>query len=149
MGGAFGVSGTEGFIVSGSEDGTILFWDAQNKNVVQRVTGHEGVVLWVDTCPETPGTIASGGLDGTVRIWVDVEHEETIGALNLEDENAIESHYDNQENEVDMGGVRTDEVKFENGAYEFEHDTPKEDMSIDGDRSSDKERPSPDDVMID
>jgi COMPASS component SWD3 len=148
LGGAFGVSGTEGFMVSGSEDGDILFWDAQNKNVVQRVSGHEGVVLWVDTCPGTTGMIASGGLDGTVRVWVDTENEETIGALKLEDdtlENGYAHHGSHDGvNDDGMGGGN-----FENGAYGFEHDTPRDDMSIGGGRSSDKERQSPDAIMRD
>ena len=76
LGGAFGVGGTEGFIVSGSEDGNLVFWDVRTKDMVQKVSGHEGVVLWVDTSPGVGGKVVSGGLDGTVRIWVDVNEDE-------------------------------------------------------------------------
>ncbi|EPE26150.1 WD40 repeat-like protein [Glarea lozoyensis ATCC 20868] len=148
LGGAFGVSGTDGFIVSGSEDGDIVFWDAQNKNVVQRVSGHEGVVLWVDTCPGATGMIASGGLDGTVRIWVDTDEEETIGALKLEDEAAVNG-YALDINEAGVNGDGMGGVTYENGAFGFEHDTPRDDMSVDGGGSSDKEQPGSDTVMRD
>ena len=82
LGGAFGVGGTEGFIVSGSEDGDLVFWDVKTKDMVQKVSGHEGVVLWVDTSPTVGGKVVSGGLDGTVRIWVDVNEDEEDGGMN-------------------------------------------------------------------
>lgn len=73
------MAGSEAFIASGSENGEILFWDVKSKEIVQRVSGHEGVVIWVDTCPGQSGTLVSGGLDGTVRIWVDVNEDEDEG----------------------------------------------------------------------
>ncbi|PMD18079.1 prolyl oligopeptidase-like protein [Hyaloscypha hepaticicola] len=82
LGGAFGVGGTEGFIVSGSEDGDMVFWDVKTKDMVQKVSGHEGVVLWVDTCPGVSGKVVSGGLDGTVRIWVDVNEDQESNGVN-------------------------------------------------------------------
>lgn len=66
--GAFGIHQDEGFIVSGSEEGTIFIWDVTSKKVLQRLEGHEGVVLSVDTQPEG-NWLVSGGLDRTVRIW--------------------------------------------------------------------------------
>lgn len=72
LGGSFGVYGSQdypfAFIVSGSEDGSIWFWDVKTKTVLQRLEGHEGVVLGVDTHPSAP-VIVSGGADRTVRIW--------------------------------------------------------------------------------
>lgn len=56
------------FITSGSEDGSILLWDVVTKQVVQRLTGHEGVTLAVDTHP-TAKMIVSCGMDKTIRIW--------------------------------------------------------------------------------
>ena len=128
LGGAFGVGGSEGFITSGSEDGDILFWDVRNKEVVQRVSGHEGAVCWVDTWPGSNGTIVSGGLDGTVRIWVDVnEDEEGVGGLNglkIEQENS---------DDVDMDGVKV-EPGDGDGVPRYD-DTPRDDMSVNGDRT--------------
>ena len=72
--GAFGVyGGCEGteqraFVASGSEDGNLLCWDVQSKEVLQRIDGHEGVVLGVDTCSKA-GIMVSGGIDKTVRVW--------------------------------------------------------------------------------
>lgn len=102
MGGAFGVRGTEGFIVSGSENGDIVFWDVTTKEVVQRAVGHKGVVSWVDTHP-TNGSIVSGGLDGTVRIWVDVDEDADglngVNGLHLEDSNG-DAYMDDTQPEV-------------------------------------------------
>jgi COMPASS component SWD3 len=141
LGGAFGVGGTDGFIVSGSEDGDILFWDVQNKKVVQRVGGHEGVVCWVDTCPGRNGTIASGGLDGTVRIWVDVENDLGVDNLNLEDEE--QNGYARRDSvAADMVGV-----KIENGEDGY-NDTPRDDMSVDGEERG-VEEPLPDEMEED
>lgn len=132
------MGGTEGFIVSGSEDGDILFWDVQNKNVVQRVSGHEGVVCWVDTCPGATGTVASGGLDGTVRIWVDVGDEETIADLKLDDE-PVQNGYSHEGVDNEM----TD-MKLENGVGGYENDTPRDDMSVDSVANDGKSYEEPD-----
>ena len=105
----------------------------RNKEVVQRVSGHEGVVCWVDTSPGPSCTVVSAGLDGTVRIWVDVNEDEDgvngISGLNLEQENHGDGYLGN--------GVDEDmkDIKVENGAG-FD-DTPKE-MSINGDRSPER-----------
>lgn len=77
LGGTFVTGATSAYIASGSEDGDIFFWDVKTKEVVQRVSGHNGVVFWVDSCPMT-GVVVSGGMDGTVRIWVDTYEEDTI-----------------------------------------------------------------------
>ncbi|EAW06538.1 WD40 repeat domain-containing protein [Aspergillus clavatus NRRL 1] len=77
--GGFGVYGLpeaplEAFVVSGSEDGSVLCWDVVSKKILQRLEGHSGVVLGVDTC--TLGEqrlMVSCGLDGTVRVWEEVD----------------------------------------------------------------------------
>ncbi len=70
LSGAFGTYGDaqSAFVVSGSEDGVILFWDVGSKNVLQRLEGHQGTVLGVDTHP-TEKVVVSCGLDRTIRIW--------------------------------------------------------------------------------
>ena len=72
LGGAFGVYGPPeypfAFVVSGSESGSIWFWDVGTKTVLQMLDGHQGVVLGVDTHPNEP-LIVSGGADRTVRVW--------------------------------------------------------------------------------
>lgn len=75
IGGAFGVyaGGTQAFAASGSEDGGILMWDVTSKGVLQRLEGHEGVVLGLDT---REGLLVSGGLDRTVRVWEVVGEDE-------------------------------------------------------------------------
>lgn len=78
--GAFGVYGDnkgsqewervakKAFVVSGSKNGGMLWWDVVSKEVLQRVDAHEGVVLGVDTW-DANGLVVSCGLDKTVRIW--------------------------------------------------------------------------------
>jgi COMPASS component SWD3 len=71
LSGAFGTYGKtkeHAFVASGSEDGSVVMWDVSSKNVLQRLEGHEGAVLSVDTHP-TESLMASAGLDRTVRIW--------------------------------------------------------------------------------
>jgi COMPASS component SWD3 len=115
LGGAFGVGGTEGFIVSGSEDGDIVFWDVKTKDMVQKVSGHEGVVLWVDTCPGVSGKVVSGGLDGTVRIWVDTNEDEDATGVNGVKAEPVDADATEDENMED--------AKVKNGV---EHDTLRE-----------------------
>lgn len=100
LGGAFGVYGggdgagrEKAFVVSGSEDGGMVVWDVVSKDVLQRVEGHEGVVLGVDTWREG-GLMVSVGIDKTVRIWeAEVletdggEAVDSVGPLNAEDTN--------------------------------------------------------------
>jgi len=92
----------------------------KTKNIVQRVTGHEGVVLWVDTSPN--GALVSGGLDGTVRIWVDTNEPEhninVIAEMNREDEFGRDV-FDN-----DLAAM--DRV-VENGVIGYDDDTPGRD----------------------
>ena len=73
LSGAFGAYGggedeeTRAFAVSGSEDGGLVCWDVINKEVLQRIGGHDDCVLGVDI--GDGGIMVSGGLDKTVRIW--------------------------------------------------------------------------------
>lgn len=63
------------FVVGGSEDGMVVWWDVQSKEVLQREGGHEGVVLGVDTWG--PGSlVVSGGTDRTVRVWARGDDED-------------------------------------------------------------------------
>ena len=121
------MSGSEAFIASGSENGEILFWDVKSKELVQRVDGHEGVVIWVDTCPGQSGTLVSGGLDGTVRIWTDANEERDahVNGLTSDHESSVTPPgqlYD---------GSDVAQIKLENGRYDG--DTGGERMSVDGD----------------
>jgi COMPASS component SWD3 len=133
LGGAFGIGGTEGFIVSGSEDGDIIFWDVKSKEVVQRASGHEGVVCWVDTCPWPSGTLVSGGLDGTIRIWMDVGmHDEARDGLKGKQGND-EDGFDREPGDVDMLDSGDRQVKVEEGEPNFHDDTPRGDTTVDED----------------
>lgn len=56
------------FVVSASEDGRILLWDVSSKEVLQDVSGHDGVVFGVDVRLEDQ-SIVSCGADRTIKIW--------------------------------------------------------------------------------
>jgi COMPASS component SWD3 len=132
LGGAFGVSGSDAFIVAGSEDGDIIFWDVRTKDIVQRASkAHEGVVCWVDTSPGNNPTVVSGGLDGTVKIWVNVaEDGEVVNGMNgvkLEQEYGVDA---------DMVDVKIED----RDGYD---DTPRDDASLDGRRDHDRDTDSP------
>lgn len=118
----------------------------RTKEIVQRVSGHEGVVCWVDTCPGASGTIVSGGLDGTVRIWVDVnEEDEVIDGLEIKQENR-KSGFDHDDDDDDDDEVAMDGVQVENDHSGHDNDTLG-DHGINGEqtpaRSSDED-PLPD-----
>lgn len=119
LGGAFGVSHSEAFIVSGSEDGDIVFWDVKTKEVVQRISGaHEGTVCWVDALSGPVNKVASAGIDGSVRIWFD-----TFGESDTRLSNGSKVH--GHKHEDDMM-----DVEDEN---QDDYHTPQDDMrEIDG-----------------
>lgn len=84
-------------MISGSEDGNILWWDVQSKVILQKETGHEGVVLGVDIWdPES--LVVSCGLDKTVRVW-----EKDDG--NSEGEEVISGENDEGGHEEDVDGT--------------------------------------------
>lgn len=85
------------FVISGSEDGNILWWDVQSKAILQKEAGHEGVVLGVDIWdPES--LVVSCGLDKTVRVW-----EKDDG--NSEGEEVINGENDGRGHEEDVDGT--------------------------------------------
>lgn len=52
----------------GSEDGSTVLWDVNSKEILQRLHGHEGVVLGVDVCAQD-GAVATCGNDMTIKIY--------------------------------------------------------------------------------
>jgi len=58
------------WIISGSADNTVCIWDINSKHLVQKLQGHNDVVVAVDA-HSTSDLIASGALDSdkTVRLW--------------------------------------------------------------------------------
>jgi WD40 repeat protein len=61
-------SGSGTYLVSASEDGTIILWSLADGSPLETLTGHDGPVNTVDVSPDDRW-IASGSDDGTVRIW--------------------------------------------------------------------------------
>lgn len=56
------------FVACGDEEGRTVLWDVSTKEVLQVLSGHEGVVLGVDTSPSSDA-IATCGKDGMVKVW--------------------------------------------------------------------------------
>ena len=55
------------FIASASEDGDIVMWDVESKQVIQRIQGaHKGVCFSVDV---HGGTMVSAGQDGLIKVF--------------------------------------------------------------------------------
>ena len=55
------------WLVSGSDDQSVLFWDARNVQALSALHGHEDSVWSVDVSP-TGDMLATGSLDGTTKI---------------------------------------------------------------------------------
>ena len=67
----FAVTGSNRWIVSGSEDKCVYVWDVQTKQIVQKLEGHKDTVIGVSCHPKL-SMIASCSLtiDPTIRVWV-------------------------------------------------------------------------------
>ncbi|KFY40773.1 hypothetical protein V495_05270 [Pseudogymnoascus sp. VKM F-4514 (FW-929)] len=116
--GAFGVYGSRAFIVSGSEDGKIVFWDTKSKEILQKLDAHDGVVLSVDTHPES-GRIVSCGVDNKIKVWVN-EGDDEEASKSLLNGSGQQLGPNSEDSPTRMGGYVDDDAAKdavnENGA---------------------------------
>lgn len=69
IGGGFGVHGGQAYVVSPSEDGSIVFWDVKSKQVLQEIKAHDSKLMYVDV-DQSRERILSASDDGIVQVWV-------------------------------------------------------------------------------
>lgn len=62
------LTNTDAHVASGSEDGSIFFWDLVDASVVSKIKAHSSVVTSVSYHPKDNCMITSS-VDGTVRVW--------------------------------------------------------------------------------
>lgn len=101
--------------MSGSEDGRVLIWDVNTKDILQEWQAHDEAVLAVDTHAEKE-IIVTCSLDGGIKIWSN------------EAEQGFQHEMDAAKSFEDMGGVHIGDVAV-NGTHEAEmmdYDTPDE-----------------------
>jgi len=104
----------------GSEDGSTVLWDVNSKEILQRLQGHEGVVLGVDVCAHD-GAVATCGIDKTIKIW----RRRKIGpAVNGQAKSGAED-----DGGVEGAAAQTDVLMEGNGdvkEVQTEHPTPND-----------------------
>mmetsp|Transcript_14605 Transcript_14605/g.16210 ORF Transcript_14605/g.16210 Transcript_14605/m.16210 type:complete len:180 (-) Transcript_14605:39-578(-) len=61
-------TGDDAYVVSGSEDGKIVYWSLETADKVGEIQKHRGLVCGLDHHPEKP-IIVSAGVDKQVRLW--------------------------------------------------------------------------------
>ena len=140
--GAFGTyaDGRAAFVVSGSEDGAIVMWDVSDKNVLQRLEGHQGCVLCVDTLPAA-NFMVSAGMDRTVRIWELEESPQDALGLEGAAEDGLTAVPASIEDEI--GADNDDEIEEEVGP---DDESPDPDAMNDIDGDSDQQQTENDDI---
>lgn len=77
-----GMTKSEAFVASGSEDGDVFVWDINSKDIMWRGSGHRDVVLSVDwaRAKDGRGLLISVGKDRELRVWVeDAEPKPVMG----------------------------------------------------------------------
>ena len=63
--------------------------DLRSGSSTHSLAGHQGAVLGVSWNPSLEHILASGGIDGTLRLWDVRKSSGTLGVLNLEDSTGI------------------------------------------------------------
>ncbi|KAJ5589863.1 hypothetical protein N7450_003835 [Penicillium hetheringtonii] len=89
------------FAVSGSEDGDILCWDIVSKNILQRIKGHTETVLCVHTGKlNGKRLMVSCGLDLTIRLWEEVDEDNSKSNSTPLVNGAADSLQENEDKEM-------------------------------------------------
>ena len=139
------------FVVSGGEDGNILWWDVQSKAILQKETGHEGVVLGVDIWdPES--LVVSCGLDKTVRVWEkddgDSEGDEVINGEKDEEGHGedVDGTEDYHEGDREVDGEGHEEAQEsedgEHKPFQEENDSEEQEEDVDEEDNTEAENES-------
>jgi len=71
----------KGYLLSGSADSTVRFWDLNSDSCLAVLTGHQGPVTSIAMIPGTHGCFISGSEDKTLRIWKVILSQTQKGSL--------------------------------------------------------------------
>ena len=125
--GAYGTYGTdaglEPFVTSGSEDGNLLFWNAETKELLQKTTAaHDAAIMAVDTHP-TKEVIVTCSADGVIKLWANMP---SIRGMNGHLPNGINGASEGQIKYESPEGIELDAAISPNEALDVEmnDDTP-------------------------
>ncbi|KAK0618450.1 WD40-repeat-containing domain protein [Bombardia bombarda] len=99
------------FVASASEDGDIVLWDVDSKQVIQRIArAHKGGCFWVDV---NGATMVSAGEDGVVRVYRNTTPRERYsmegGPSNLDGANELNGREEEEEGSTTPYAVTADE----------------------------------------
>lgn len=76
-------------IVTASEDGTCKLWELQKGNCIATLQGHVGKSVWRVACHPNKRLIATGGGDGSVKLWDTYQHLHPSHTLAIAQQHAI------------------------------------------------------------
>lgn len=68
------------FVISGSENGIICFWDLQSRELVHSLKSHEGVVSYIGISSELNILVSASTQDMVVNVWDLNQIVDAIGA---------------------------------------------------------------------
>jgi WD40 repeat protein len=78
----------ENFLISGSNDSTLILWDISKEGKVREFVDHESEITCMDVCEEDGNLLVSGSDDTTVRVW-DVRMKEPCTRVFEESKSSI------------------------------------------------------------
>ncbi|CAI7664409.1 unnamed protein product [Penicillium glandicola] len=119
------------FAVSGSEDGSIFFWDIVTKEILQRLDGHTDAVLCVHTGTlKGKRMVVSCGVDKTVRLWEEVDENDTESNDDVFNDGVTPTPESHSQNNTPVHDADGDDAMTDASAVPSTANTPAEDVMM-------------------